>query len=388
MPRTPSTTWKTNCKIVLSLSALTAFLKRPFVIFLVLPLLAGACAPEDNGAEPAVSPRTDGAAQPPRPVVETPTEEDMAADFEESEVVFEEVTVAAEKTPEEDESVDTSIKDASEFGDDALVADLAPEGWQQSGDIEHYNVATLYNKIDGRSELYMSYDVLGLSWVSFVNQDDNAKFIDVFIYDMRSPTGAFGIYSVEREAGQERLDIGDAAYRTGANIFFWKGKYYGYIQASDESAKDAVETVARNLVDRLPESDEPVQDLDLVPTEGMVEDTLQFFRADAMSLDFMSNTFTVHYLIDNTDVTAFMSRRDSADEAGQVKEAYVGYLEEYGDDVQRHDVDGTEVVVGDLGGGFYDAVFATDDIVAGVSAVEGPELALQGATELINKLGL
>ena len=376
---------------MLSLSALTAFLKRPFVIFLVLPLLAGACAPEDNGTEPEVSPRTDGAAAPPRPVVETPDAEATA----EADVAGEEVAVVAEdvdvpetgESAETNEAVDTSITDATEFGDDALVADLAPEGWEQSGDIEHYNVATLYNKINGRSELYMSYDVIGLSWVSFVNQEDNAQFIDVFVYDMRSPTGAFGIYSVESEPGQEKLDIGDAAYRTDANIFFRKGKYYGYIQASDESAKAAVETIARNLTERLPASEEQVLNLDLVPTEGMVEDTLQFFRADAMSLDFMSNTFTVQYMIDGKDVTAFMSRRDSAEEAAAVKEQYVGYLEEYGDDVQRHDVDGVEVVVGDLGGGYYDAVFTTGDVIAGVSAVEGSELALQGATELLGKLG-
>ncbi|MEX2015593.1 MAG: DUF6599 family protein [Candidatus Hydrogenedentales bacterium] len=373
------------------LSALTAFLKRPFVIFLILPLLAGACAPEDNGTESELSPRTDGAAEPPRTVVEAPAP-DAATESEEMKTAVEEAPAASEEIPHspvaDQPAIDTSIKDAAEFGDDALVADLAPEGWEQSGDIELYNVATLYNKINGRSELYMSYDVLGLSWVSFVNKEDNAQFIDVFLYDMRSPTGAFGIYSVEREAGQEKLGLGDAAYRTGANIFFWKGEHYGYIQASDESAKDAVEALARSLLERLPASDEPVLNLELVPTEGMVEDTLQFFRADAMSLDFMSNTFTAHYLIDGTDMTAFMSRRDSAEEAAQVKESYAGYLEEYGEDVQRHDVHGIEVIVGDLGGGFYDAVFASGDVVGGISATEGADAALKGATALIEKLGL
>jgi hypothetical protein len=50
---------------------------------------------------------------------------------------------------ESGEQIDTSIRDATPFGDDALLAGLGPEGWRQSGKIEHYNVASLYDKIDG-----------------------------------------------------------------------------------------------------------------------------------------------------------------------------------------------------------------------------------------------
>ena len=118
----------------------------------------------------------------------------------------------------------------------------------------------------------MAYDVVGLSWVSFVHNDDPNLFMDVFLYDMATPTGAYGIYSVEREPGQEKVDLGREGYRTDSNHYFWKGKYYAYIQTSleTEPAIQASFTVAKNLADRLEDSGGPVEGIDLVPTEGLV----------------------------------------------------------------------------------------------------------------------
>jgi hypothetical protein len=42
----------------------------------------------------------------------------------------------------------------------------------------------LYEKIDGRPELFGSYDVTGMTFVTFSKADDPAKFIDVFLYDI------------------------------------------------------------------------------------------------------------------------------------------------------------------------------------------------------------
>lgn len=295
---------------------------------------------------------------------------------------------AAPSTPTPDKVVDTSIRDAAAFGNDTLLEGLTPAGWRQTGEIEHYNVASLYNKIDGRSELYMAYDVVGLSWISFASEADSGVFIDVFIYDMRTPTGAFGIYSVEREPGQEKLSIGREAYRTGANIFFWKGQHYGYLQCSrvSDENKAAIVNVANKLADRLEDDNSPVIGIELVPTEGMLPDTLQYFRADAMTLDFMNNTFAAKYDVNGTAVTAFMTRRDSEAEATDILKQYIGYMNEYGENVKPQSIDGVDMTSADLGGGYMDVVFQIGDIVAGVSSVEGEEVAISAAKAVLGKL--
>ncbi len=336
------------------------------------------------------------------PAEETPADEPVAVLDETGEMATEaadEMVEVAEPEPEAEpetpapaeeaeEEIDRSIQSAEAFGDDALLEGLTPDGYTQAGDIEHYNVAALYDKIDGRSELYMSYDVIGLSWVSFKHNDDPNDFIDVFVYDMRATTTAFGIYSVEREIGQPKVDIGREGYTSDSNVYFWKGKYYAYIQASKdtEQSEAAADGIAREIASRLDDPGDEIIGLDRVPTDGMVEDSIQYFRTDAMSLDFMTDTFIARYGTEDDYVTAFMSTRDTTEDAADIVEKYKGYLTDYGDNVETVDVDGTPVTIGDLGGGYYDAIFHLENTVAGVSAIEGKDATLAAAKAEMERL--
>ena len=78
---------------------------------------------------------------------------------------------------------------------------ITPEGFTKKSLVERYTEANLYEKINGRSELFHSYDVTGMTFVTSSKADDPTKFIDVFLYDMTTPLGAFGVYSVERTPG-------------------------------------------------------------------------------------------------------------------------------------------------------------------------------------------
>ena len=68
---------------------------------------------------------------------------------------------------------------------------LTPEGLTKKSPVRHYTEANLYDKINGRSELFHSYDVTGMTFVTFSTADDPSKFLDVFLYDMTTPLNAF-----------------------------------------------------------------------------------------------------------------------------------------------------------------------------------------------------
>ncbi len=273
------------------------------------------------------------------------------------------------------DAVDHSITDASApFGDDALLAGLVPQGWKQTGPIEHYNVAALYNKINGRSELYMAYDVLGLSWVSFVQESDADNFVDLFVYDMRTPKNGFGIYSVEREAGQPAAEFGRMSYQTGSNFYFWQGKHYGYVNASrtNDANTAAAKGVLLALMQRLQDSGEVIDGLDWLPKEGLIEDTVQYFKADAMSLDFLTDTFAGMYQMGDKKVRAFVSRRKDEAEAAGIVTSFGQYSKDYAEGVEHLTVDGVEVTVANWGG-VFDGAFQLGATFAGVSNVEGKD---------------
>ncbi|MEN8690848.1 MAG: DUF6599 family protein [Desulfobacterales bacterium] len=132
-----------------------------------------------------------------------------------------------------------------------MVAGTTPKGWQISGEVKQFTPENLYEQINGRASYFMAYDMIRMTYVSFVISDETAKFINLSIYDMGTPTNAFGVFSAERSQGDSPLDLGRASYRTDANYFVWKGQYY--IQIISSEATDEFQRIGMDLSRLLPQ---------------------------------------------------------------------------------------------------------------------------------------
>ncbi len=354
-------------------------------IGLGVAVVSAGCAPKES--EPAATTETEAAAPAADAAVSTPAPETAAP--AETAPAPEAAAPAAEAASAEGEHAAVNeVTDASApFGDDALVKDLAPAGWKQTGPIEHYNVAALYNKINGRSELYMAYDVLGLSWVSFVQESNSDNFLDLFVYDMRTPKSGFGIYSVEREPGQTAASFGRMSYQTGSNFYFWQGKYYGYVNASrqDDANTAAAQAILTGLMPRLVDTGEAVDGLDWLPSEGLIQDTVQYFKVDAMSLDFLDDTFAGMYQHGDAKVRGFVSRRASEEEAAGIQTSFGQYSKDYANGAEPITVDGVEAIMADWGG-VFDAAFHIGSTFAGITNVEGKDNAQAALGMMIKQI--
>lgn len=255
--------------------------------------------------------------------------------------------------------------DAAASAESALFAGLSPTGWQQLGNAEHFTAETLYEKINGRAEQYISYNVKSLQFAGYTGE---GQFIDIFVYDMGSPENAFGIYSVERAADQPAIALGHEGYRVEASYFFWQGNYYVQVLASEtgEILEQAGLVMAKTVADRLGESGESLWGLAALPAADRIDNSLQYFKIDALSLDFLKNTYTARYQKGNEEITAFVSQQPSSSAAEQVMSQYVGYLTDYGQVISRPTHNGIAAVVGDMGG-VYDVVFQHGEWVAGIT---------------------
>lgn len=101
------------------------------------------------------------------------------------------------------------------------LAGFTPQGWQIFDRVKQDTPQNFYKQINGRASLFLAYDVIRLTFVSFVDNDATAKFIDLSIYDMGTPTNAFGISTAERSRGEKTIKLGRDGYRSGANYFIW-----------------------------------------------------------------------------------------------------------------------------------------------------------------------
>lgn len=264
--------------------------------------------------------------------------------------------------------------------------DLTPKGWKQTTLIERYTPVNLYDKINGRSELYNQYNVRGMTFVTFTHPDDPAWYIDLFLYDMRTSPGAFGVYSVERWGDNPSLDIGSGAYRTDRDFFFWKGPYYATVLGGtdDDVVQDAVTVVAETLVKRLEDDDVDVWGLDVLPKKNLTPNSIKYFMVDALSLDFLGDTFTGAYTIGETDYTGFVSKQKSETDCAEVLSKFKQYTEKYGKDGATGKIPDTDlgIIYANMGGGYYDAMFQIGHYICGITGGEGPEITLRAAAEL------
>jgi Family of unknown function (DUF6599) len=265
---------------------------------------------------------------------------------------------------------------------------LTPEGFAQKSLVERYTEVNLYEKINGRSELFHAYDVKGMTFVTFCKADDPSKFIDVFLYDMTTPLGAFGVYSVERSSGSEPIATGDGGYRTKADFFFRKGQYYVSIltSGSDEDVQKAASALADVLAKRLKGKAAEIWGLAMLPAKNRVDDTIQYVMVDALGLDFLTNAFMAEYRDGEDEFTAFVSRCKSADHAAEVLAKYKAHFEEFGEMAEPAKIKGGAVVFADMGDGNVDGVCQVGDVIVGVTAVKGRDAAVKAMTFLLEGL--
>jgi hypothetical protein len=268
-----------------------------------------------------------------------------------------------------------------------VVAGFTPDGWEIFDEVKQFTPESLYEQIDGRAEFFLAYDVIGMTFASFVKGLDVGQFIDLSIYDMGSATNAFGVFSVERSQGEPPLELGRVSYRLDANYYIWKGHYYITIIASHatgEFQRLGID-LARKVTDYLPDSNESVWGLIALPRKDRVSDSVQYFKVDAMGLDFMRNTYIAAYRKGGDTVTAFLSQRDSEESAKAAVAKYVEYAKEYGRGVKHLNIRGVDLISCTMGES-YDVIFQKGRLMAGVWSVAERDLAIQAATELYTQL--
>ncbi len=270
-----------------------------------------------------------------------------------------------------------------------IVAGFTPKDWQIFDEIKQFRPENIYEQINGRASFFLAYDMIRMTYVSFVNSVNPAQFIDLSIYNMGTPTNAFGVFSTERSPEAPSLDIGRAGYRSGADHFIWQGQYYIRVissEATDELQRIGLD-LARKVTECLPDSDEQPWGMAALPLKDRISASIQYVKVNAMGMDFMHNTYMAEYRKNGTKVTAFLSRRDSAESARVNLDRYAAFAQKYGKGVDRLRVEGVKLVSCDMGGSF-DVVFHKGRLIGGVSSVEDRGLAIRVAIELWQQLRL
>jgi len=257
--------------------------------------------------------------------------------------------------------------------------------WSPPQGIATYNPGNLWEKIDGRAEQYLAFDFEKLIFGTYRLAADPASAVDCFIYNMRDPLKAYGIYQSERSGHPDPIEVGKEGYATRSSLFFIKGKAYVQLIASEDSkaTPEQLLALAKAIAASIADEGGGNWAESVFPKKNQVAGSFAYQPRNALSLDFLNDVFTADYEIGDARLTLFIHQ--AADEAAAKKifDLYADYVPKQGKIVERLKTDTGETLTADFGGE-YDIIFSKGRFVGGATAASDLAAAKARVDELRN----
>ncbi|MCK4275551.1 MAG: hypothetical protein KAX78_03490, partial [Phycisphaerae bacterium] len=250
------------------------------------------------------------------------------------------------------------------------LAQYLGDGVRPWGQGERFGPDDVFQKINGRAELYFAAGFISLQCQRFqlaADEGDSDRWAEAFVYEMASHRAAFSVYSTQRRSGVENVELGDFAYRTANGLYFVHGPFYVELVSSviTGEAAPAMLTFGRNFIALNPATRESIAELQMFAPDGLDPDSVLLLINDAFGLGRLDNVFTARYAIGGVQVTAFLSQRATQQEAAELAKVYFDSLMGLGGEEEPADSDMANLKVVKIMDG-YEFIFSHGRFFAGV----------------------
>ena len=264
-----------------------------------------------------------------------------------------------------------------------------PDGLEPMTSAEQFAPDTLYEKINGGAELFIEAGFVKLHCQRFQLIDQPDAWLELFVYDMGAPSNAFSVFGAQRPDGGEAIDLTAHAYQVEGALFFCHGQYYVKVLPATKDANllTAAETMARSYVDlTVVVEEEGIDPASLFPAEGFVPDSLDLRQKDVFGCEKLNDVYLARYEIDGVAVTAYVSSRQSDEDAKALADAYATFLTDMGAEVPyRLGLEATDVTELEMYGYRY-FVSYLGPFVFGVHECSDPAVARKLAYRLRDRI--
>jgi hypothetical protein len=252
-----------------------------------------------------------------------------------------------------------------------------PAELREFGPPESFTPDNLYDKIDGKAELYLAAGFVQMNCQLFALKSASDQWLEWFVYDMGTFPHAFSVFSTQRRSEGQALPVAEFAYRTQNAVFFVCGGNYVEAVASsaDPALMQAVAGMASRFVAANPGGTARLPELAALPTEDLEPGSYTLQSSDAFGFDQFKNVFTAQYKLGGAELTAFVMSCPGTAEAAASRDAYRAFLlANGGKETNSAGADAAGKPIEIMGS--FEFVFSSGKLVAGVHAA--PELAPGG----------
>jgi len=256
---------------------------------------------------------------------------------------------------------------------------------------ETFTADNLYDKVDGKADLYLTAGFVGLQCQRLALKATNDVWMEWFVYDMGTPPQAFSVFSLQRRAEAQTLDLTPFAYQTQNSLYFVSGRYYveAVTAMPTEPMMAAMLAMARQFVMAHPPGAEEIPELKLFPPENLEAGSQGLQIVDAFGFDQFTNVFTAKYRLPNgatnVAVLAFLELTKTPAVAAALRDAYRSFLlANGGKEIESPDAASTGKPIEFMGN--FEIIFSQDNALAGIHAAPDAASAAKVAQQLADSL--
>jgi hypothetical protein len=262
-----------------------------------------------------------------------------------------------------------------------------PKGVNALSPLEVFDHNTLSDKINGKADFYLSAGFIQLKSQRITLGTNSNLWAEMFVYNMGSEEKAYAVFSAQKRHDSSPSNITRFSYATKNALFFINGPFYIEIIASKGTKKsvDAISEIAKDYISKNQTNNKSIPELSLFPMNNLRKDSIVLHTSDVFGCESLDQVFSAVYNFSDIEVTGFLSRRNTTQEAKQIAVKFHDFLIKFG----GKDVDYSGSVQGvrmvDMFGSF-EVIFSRGQFFAGVHEAENRELAEKLIKSLDQKL--
>ncbi len=225
-------------------------------------------------------------------------------------------------------------------GDDSAVKVLpvpaCAEGWIMEGEAALYDKDTLFERINGESELFFPYGFEVLVSARYASRQNPSVAVEADVYRMGSLLDAFGIYSNYRGADASPVKVGGEGFASSSQLLFYQDRYFVRLQASGAlSVDEAVLLACARAVSRnLPSATRGPRELEAFSIPGVVRGSERYIAQSLLGYAFFRRGFIADAILDDEDIRIFVVTEESREAGRTAFDLYNAYLKASGRDVE------------------------------------------------------
>jgi len=192
--------------------------------------------------------------------------------------------------------------------DKIMPAPSCAEGWTLDGNVTIFDKDTLFDRINGESELYFPYGFEKLAYARYENKRNPAIAVDADVYTMGSLLDAFGMFANYRRKDDADIAIGAQGTISSSQVFFYQDRYFVRLQATGTTSisKDVFLACAGAISRNLPKSTGRPRELDVLDVPGVLTKSERYVAQSLLGYDFFQRGLIADALLMNEQVQVFV----------------------------------------------------------------------------------